>query len=203
MEIKALKKEVKQIEMPKEMQRQIIQNCYGKMEESRMKNTSKKFYIKPMAAVAAMALCLCLTGITAMASTGKLQGFFKDVKNWNGAVTGTTYEQATDEVELSSSVAGNELVVTLRAVNPDVAPYHFFEKFGIEKYQIVDSKGKVIAEGATENEEVIDGVVSVDISLKKLPNGEYKLVVTQLVGSAKADQPLVLNGNWECSFIKK
>ncbi len=203
MEIKALKKEVKQIEMPKEMRRQIIQNCYGKMEESRMKNTSKKFYIKPMAAVAAMALCLCLTGITAMASTGKLQGFFKDVKNWNGAVTGTTYEQATDEVELSSSVAGNELVVTLRAVNPDVAPYRFFEKFGIEKYQIVDTKGKVIAEGATENEEVIDGVVSVDISLKELPNGEYKLVVTQLVGSAKADQPLVLNGNWECSFIIK
>lgn len=40
------------------------------------KNTSKKFYMKPMVAVAALALCLCLTGMTAMAAQGKMQGFF-------------------------------------------------------------------------------------------------------------------------------
>lgn len=202
MEIKALKKEVNHIEMPKKMQEQIIQNCYRRMEVTKVKNTSKKLYIKPMVAVATTALCLCVTGITAMASTGKLQGFFKDIKNWTGAVVGTTYEQASDEVKLSVSMEGDELAVMIKAMNPKMAPYSFFETIGIEKYQILNADGNLVAEGTTEKVEVSDGVVTVKIPLGDIANGEYKLVVTQLVGGAKAEQPLILNGNWACKFTK-
>ena len=167
------------------------------------KNTSKKFYMKPMVAVAALALCLCLTGMTAMAAQGKMQGFFKDIKNWNGAVTGTTYEQATDEVEMTTYVEENKVVVTLSMVQPDMAPYSFFELFGIQNYQIVDEKGNVLFEGSTAQSEITGGEVIVDISIADIAKGDYKLLVTQLIGSSKADQPLVISGRWESEFTKK
>lgn len=49
-----------------------------------------------------LVLCLCLTGVTALAATGKLQGFFSDITGWNGAVVGTSYEQATKELEVKA-----------------------------------------------------------------------------------------------------
>ncbi len=204
MEMKILQKEVNKIEMSKDMEDEIIQNCYRKMEDKKMsKNTSKKFYMKPMVAVAALALCLCLTGMTAMAAQGKMQGFFKDIKNWNGAVTGTTYEQATDEVEMTTYVEENKVVVTLSMVQPDIAPYSFFELFGIQNYQIVDGKGNVLTEGSTVQSEITSGEVIVDISIADIAKGDYKLLVTQLTGSSKADQPLVISGRWESEFTKK
>ena len=36
--------------------------------------------------------------------------------------------------------------------------------------------------------------------LENISDGEYTLIVSELVGSAKAEQPLGLTGNWECSF---
>lgn len=204
MEKKFIVEKLKEIEMPKEMQERIIRNCYMEMKEKIMsKKTSKKFYKRPVVAVASLALCLCLTGITALAATGKLQGFFKDIIGWNGAITGTSYEQATEEIELSVATESDELTVVLTMVNPEVAPYSVFETFGIENYRIVDMDGKVIVEGGTtEMAEVVAGKVHVNISLGNLASGEYKLLVNELVGSAKADQPLVISGTWECKFEK-
>ena len=89
---KELKKKVNEIEMSDEMRSRIIRNCYLKMEEETMrKNKRTTFFRKPMVAVASLALCICLTGISAMAATGKLQGFFKDITRWDGAVVGTSY----------------------------------------------------------------------------------------------------------------
>lgn len=202
MDTSQLKEQVNQIEISKKMEEEILSKCYKKTEEKHMsKNTIKKFKVKPIAAVAALALCLCVTGITSMAATGKLEGFFRDIKNWNGAVTGTSYEQATDEVEVSSSVADGKVVVTLTMLKQDAAPYFTFENLGIEKYQILDSKGNVILEGTTEKAEIDGNKVEIEIMTDNMAKGHYKLLVTQLVSSSKADQPLILTGNWECEFV--
>ena len=74
---------IRKIEMPKDMQRRIIENCYMEMEKKRM----NKMFKRPMVVAASFALCVCLTGVTALAATGKLEGFFKDVKRWDGAVS--------------------------------------------------------------------------------------------------------------------
>ena len=118
MEKNELEKKVKEIKMPKEMQERIIRTCYKEMEE----NTMKKCFKKPMVAVATVALGLCLTGITALASTGKLEGFFKDIIRWDGAVIGTSYEQATEEVELNIVDVAQQLTVELTILHSDVAP---------------------------------------------------------------------------------
>lgn len=197
-----LNKTVNEIVMPKEMQERIIRNCYVEMEEKIMSdNTPKKYFKKSVIVAASLLLCISLSGITALAATGKLQGFFKDITGWNGAVIGTTYEQATEEIELRVIEDKNTLVVEVTMLNPQTAPYNSFEVLGVESYKVVDENGAVVLEGTTtEMTKVIDGKAKVAIPLENIPNGEYKLVVSQLVGSAKADQPLVLSGTWECEF---
>lgn len=204
METKKLVKKLNEIQMPKEMQERIIRNCYIEMEEKNMSNNrTKKFFKKPVAIVASLTICVCLAGVTSLAATGKLEGFFKDIVRFDGAVTGTSYEQATEEVELKIVDVTEELTVEVTMINPQVAPYSTFEVFGIENYKIVDMNDNVIMEGTTtEMTEVVNGKVNVNISLENITSGEYKLIVSKLVGSAKADQPLVVSGVWECEFVK-
>ena len=193
---------VKEIEMPEDMQRRIIRNCYGEMEKQNMR-TEKSHFQKPLMAAVVLMICLCLSGITVLAATGKLEGFFKDIKRWDGAVVGTSYEQATDEVKLSVVTATDKLTVEITMLKPDVAPYAFFELFGIHKYQIIDENGNTVAENeAVEISPVEAGKVSVSIPLENIPGGGYTLIISELIGSAKADQPLVLSGTWECEFIR-
>lgn len=197
-----LQKEVNQIKMSKKMEEEILSNCYKELEEKSMsKNNIKKIMIKPMAAVAALAVCVCLAGTTAMAATGRLEGFFVDIKNWTGAVTGTAYEQADDEVKVMACIQENELAVTLIMVEPKEAPYFTFETMGIKAYQIKDSKGEVVMEGSMVEAAVSNGEVIVKEDLLDLAKGEYTLIITELVGGSKADQPLTISGNWECKFI--
>lgn len=204
MEEKMFTEKIKEIEMPEEMQERILGKCYQKMEDEEMnKNTTKNMFKGPMIAVASLALCLCVTGVTALAATGKLQGFFKDITGWNGAVVGTSYEQATDEIELMVIEVSDNLEVAITMVKPGEAPYSTFETFGVESYKIVDMAGNVIVKGdRTEPVEVVDGKANVLISLENVSEGEYKLQVTELVGSSKADQLLVISGVWECEFVR-
>ena len=203
MEHKILKENVNRLKMPAEMRERIIRNCYTVAEEKVMsKNTKKYFFKRPAIAVASLILCLCLTGVTTLAATGKLQGFFRDITGRNGAIIGTTYEQATEEVKLSVETASDVLMVTATMINPQMPPYGSFEQMGVESYRIIDMEGKVVLEGTeAAMEEVVDGRVTVTIPLENISQGEYKLVVSQLVGSSKADQPRVMSGVWECEFV--
>ncbi len=177
---------------------------------SRVKNSKgekqkmRKLFRRPAVAVAALAICVCITGVTALATTDKVKGFFKDIIRWDGAVVGTEYEQATDELNLTITSVPEEINVEVKMVNPDVAPYGFFELFGIASYKIMDSNGNVVVEAsATEMVEITDGVINLKLPCNDLPAGEYELVVNKMVGSAKADQPLELSGVWKCGFTVK
>ena len=199
MDKKKFANKIKEIEMPKDMQQRIIEKCYIETEKKSM----NKMFKKPMVAVASFAFCVCLMGVTALAATGKLEGYFRDIKRWDGAVDGTAYEQATDEVELNIIEVSDKLVVEITMVKPKEAPYSFFEMFGIKDYKIVDANGNVIGENENLEMSVItDDKVFVNVPLENIGDGEYTLMVSELVGSAKADQPLGLTGTWECSFSR-
>lgn len=188
---------IREIEMPKDMQRRIIENCYMETEKKRM----NKMFKRPMVAAASFALCVCLTGVTALAATGKLEGFFKDVKRWDGAVVGTSYEQATDEIDMKVANITDELIVEFTMLEPDTAPYSFLEMFGINEYKIVDEDGNTVIENESIEMSVLENNnVTVKIPLNTISEGKYTLVVSKLIGSAKAEQPLVISGTWECEF---
>lgn len=193
MEMKKLAKEVKGIQMPDEMKDRIMDGCYNKKVKHVM-------FKKPMVAVASMALCFCLVGVTALATAGKLEGFFKDITRWDGAVIGTSYEQATDEINLQVISVSDELKVTLEFVDPSKPPYAFFETFGIETYKIVDADGKTVVEGKGEMSQITEEKMTFLIPVSGLSGGNYKLVIPAFVGGSKADQPLTVYGNWECEF---
>lgn len=205
MEFENLKSAAKEITMPEEMKRRIAHNCKQietTMEEHNMnnrKNTS--FFRKPAAVFAALAVCLSLS-LTALAATGVLQGFFRDITNYSGAIVGTCYEQATDEIKMDVTVNGDELTVMVSFANPQMAPYVYAEQLGIAQYRIVDVNGKEVKEGSAGSAEVVNGQASVNIELDGISNGSYKLIVTAFVSEKKADQPLNINGNWECEFTK-
>ena len=195
-----LVKKVTEIEMPDNMQKRIIKNCYNEMEKKTMKKTNT-FFKRPMMEVASFALCLCLVGISALAA-GKLEGYFKDVKRWDGAIVGTIYEQATDEVELNITSVTNELTVELTMLKPKEVPYREFESFGIEEYKIVDANGNTVVDNEKLEMSMAEGsIVTVYIPLNDISEGTYTLVVSKMIGDKKADQPLILNGNWECEFL--
>ena len=206
MEFENLKSAAKEITMPEEMKRRIAHNCkkqiVNTMEEHTMNNRkNNSFFRKPAAVFAALAVCLSLS-LTALAATGVLQGFFRDITNYSGAIVGTCYEQATDEIKMDVTVNGDELTVMVSFANPQMAPYVYAEQLGIAQYRIVDVNGKEVKEGSAGSADVVNGQASVNIELDGISNGSYKLIVTAFVSEKKADQPLNINGNWECEFTK-
>ena len=206
MEFENLKYVAQEITMPEEMKRRIAHNCKQietTMEEHNMnnrKNTS--FFRKPAAVFAALAVCLSLS-VTALAATGVLQGFFRDITNHSGAIVGTSYEQATDEIDMDVTVDGDELTVLATFVDPNKFPYRESQLLGIADYRIMDAEGNVVQEGATDKfTPVANGQASIVLELNELATGSYKLIVTALVSEKKADQPLNISGTWECEFSK-
>lgn len=206
MEFENLKSAAKEITMPEEMKRRIAHNCkkqiVNTMEEHTMNNRkNNSFFRKPAAVFAALAVCISLS-VTALAATGVRQGFFRDITNYSGAIVGTSYEQATDEINMDVTVNGNELTVLAIFADPQIAPYVYAEQLGIAQYRIVDGNGKEVKEGSTDSAEVVNGQAAVNIKLDDISSGNYKLIVTAFVSEKKADQPLNINGNWECEFTK-
>ena len=206
MEFENLKSAAQEITMPEEMKRRIAHNCNQietTMEEHNMnnrKNTS--FFRKPAAVFAALAVCLSLS-VTALAATGVLQGFFRDITNHSGAIVGTSYEQATDEIDMDVTVDGDELTVLATFVDPNKFPYRESQLLGIADYRIMDAEGNVVQEGATDKfTPVANGQASIVLELNELATGSYKLIVTAFVSEKKADQPLNISGTWECEFSK-
>ena len=166
-------------------------------------NTSRKntFFRKPAVVFAAVILCLSLS-VTAVAASDVVKGSFRDITNWQGAIVGTSYEQATDEINMRVSVNDGELTALATFCIPQEFPYREIEKLGIAAYRIVNTDGKVVAEGSAESTQVVNGQAAIRIKVDNIDAGSYTLVVTAFVGEQKAEQSLNINGCWECTFSK-
>lgn len=205
--MKNLKESVKQIGMLEEMQTRILRNCVKEIEMDKEKEHMKKNFVntfkKPAVIAATLAVCFCLTGVTALAATGKLQGFLKNKTNWNGAITGQTYENATEELKVSTIVEKENLIIMVIMTEPELAPYSEIQELGLGTYQILDSDGTVIVEAVTAERSMVENAkTKFSIPVEQLSKGTYKLVVNSFVGEKKADQPLEIRGNWECEFTR-
>lgn len=200
-----LREVVKKIELSEEAKHRILQNCKEKIEKEQENTSMKKNNIvkfkKPMIAAAAFAVCLCLTGITAMATTGK--GVFQDIKRFDGAITGQTYQNATDEVLVYAAVEEDVLMVTVEMVKIEMVPYREIEVLELEKYRVYDDNGTVVMENVVPETVVMENnQVKFMIPAEELAKGTYKLELDVLCGSKKADQNLLIYGGWECEFTK-
>lgn len=202
MEYNKLKTAAETITMPDEMKHRIIRNSKALIMNSGKETVMKhRTFRKPAVLVAVLAICLSLA-VAAIAAPGTQKGFFRDVKDWRGAVVGTSYEQATDEIHMSVTVNGENLTVLATFADPQMAPYRYVKWLGIADYRIFNANGKAVEEGTAESAEANDGHAAISINLDSLESGTYKLLVTAFVSDKKGDQPLKLNGHWEAKFTK-
>ncbi len=198
MEIEMLKG-FRNVAMPDEMKERVIKKCTAELCK-REENKMKKIFKKPVAIVAAVVACICLS-VTALAASGQLDGFLENITNWNGAITGEVYKQATEEIKVNVASADNQLIVTTEFVKSDKPPYSAQDFLQIGAYKILDSNGNVVIEGNTsEAIEITDGFAEMKIDTDELESGSYTLVISSFIGSKKAEQPLDIFGNWVCEF---
>jgi len=185
-----------------------------------IKNMEERTMSKPkittkrtLAIAAVLALCLVVVCMTPLASS--IRGFFSDIIRFDGAVTGTQYENATNDIKVDvlevTSENGNVIIpLELSFENPTEAPFPYIQEVAVSEYKIVDSNNKEIIKtkvSATDGKKgtINNSKVLVNLSLNdtKLKSGEeYTIVIEKMYGLAKADAPLHITGTWKCNFIR-
>ena len=173
------------------------------------KNMSKPRNITWLKRVSTVAAVVTVGAITVV-SAGAIKGMFKDVKRWDGAVIGTEYVNATNDIEMSINATKDEYIsLDINFENQNEAPFAFIQEVAITDYKILDNNDKEVLEVNSTVENGIKGNVENGRILLELPtndklnsNQNYKLVVNTIYGLAKADQPLKITGTWECEFSR-
>lgn len=202
MEYEMLKTAAGKITMPNGKKRRMAEKIRIQLErEENASMKAKPIARNSMAVFAAAVICVMLS-VAALAASETVKGYFRDITNLWGAVVGTSYEQATDEITVSAKVEGDRLVVTASFADPGAAPYVYSERLGIGAYEIVDVSGNVLKEGTVKAEAVVNGQTRLDVPLDGIGIGSHKLVIKAFVTEKKADQPLSMYGNWEIKFEK-
>ena len=167
--------------------------------------------------IAAAAVFVCVFAACMPSAARSFKGYFQDILRWDGAVTGATYQAAEQEVKIH--VSGNmrqkekKLLVQITFLDPAKAPYSELATGAIAlgDYQVIDlsddATEHVIASAEGLQEEITgtiaDAGTTVELPLQAegLAAGkEYCLVIKCLYGIKKAEQPLRINGDWECRF---
>ncbi len=164
-------------------------------------------------AVAAAICAVCIFTVSLTPFAGTIKGFFKDVTRWDGAITGTEYVNATNEVEIAVLDLENEngettLELDITFINKDVAPFVYIEELLVKDYKILDAQNHEIVAVSSSLEDgakglVTDGKASVRLSApaeKMRPGETYTLQIESLYGMKKADAPLKIQGFWTCEI---
>ena len=205
MQYARLKTAAEAIVMPPDMRLRIAANCKKQIvqtgKELTMKHSKPAFIRKSVIIIAAVVLCLAMS-VGALAATGALEGFFEDITDWRGAVTGTAYTPAEGEIRLTAAAEGEWLRVLVAFSAPDRAPYCYGEILGFDAYRIVDAENRTVSEGHSAAAEIRDGQAEFSLPAEGLESGSYHLVISGLRTEKKADAPLEIHGSWECNFVK-
>lgn len=201
-----------------ETTKSVMQAPFDLKEE--IKNMEERTMSKPkittkrtLAIAAVLALCLVTVCMTPLANS--IRGFFSDIIRFDGAITGTKYENATNDIKVDvlevTSENGNVIIpLELSFENPTEAPFPYIQEVAVSEYKIVDSNNKDIIKTKVSAEDgekgtINNGKVLVNLSLNdaKLKSGEeYTIVIDKMYGLAKADAPLHITGTWRCNFIR-
>lgn len=187
MDITKLFESAGNVEMPEEMQARIIKNC----RDIRLRGSlpGRKFAL----ITAALLLLLCITA-TGVGS----RGFFRDIKDGFGAITGTEYLNATEEIDVQALLSDGILTVHIKFFTPDALPFRDCEGLGIGSYRITDADGNSLYEGTgTDPVPIADGRAEISIALDRDLTAPHAIIIDTFISTKKADQPLEITGCWE------
>ena len=210
---KIIEKELGNIEIPKELNKISERGIKKASLEMRRNNINK--YIRRVSGVAAtfiIAITLIATSNTALANS--IKGFFKDITNRNGAVIGTVYDQATEEIDIEMAkgiIKDNEISMKVEVTFKDIskAPYNVIEALTLGDFKIVDSLGNKINFKINDEDKNLVEVNNEDQSKRSftgnivinknnsISSDKYTLIINSFYGHKKADAPIEIKGNWK------
>lgn len=153
-----------------------------------------------LAAAIAVPAVLAMTGAGVYAAVSG--GYFKDVKNDFGAVTGTVYENATDEISVNAELSGHDLKLSLTFLAPDSYPYKLpGSEIGLMDYRIVRADDNFeISHGEATVSGISEGFAELSVPLYDIKSGNHAIIIDSFVITKKADQPLPVKGSWSADF---
>ena len=159
----------------------------NKVEGKNMSKPRNITWLKRVSTVAAVVTVCAITVVSA----GAIKGMFKDVKRWDGAVIGTEYVNATNDIEMNITETKAEYIsLDINFENPNEAPFAFLEEVAITDYKILDNNDKEVLEVNSTVENGIKGKVENGRVLVELPtedklntNQDYKIVGNGMVSS--------------------
>ena len=129
-----------------------------------------------------------------------LTGRYQDITDYRGAVVGTAYVDATNEIKINIKTNDNGLAVQTSFVDPQQEPYVYADRLGIAEYQIIDSNGRTVKEGSAKSCEIVNGQTTILVDKDGIESGAYNLIISSFVAESKAEQPLNISGKWDSSF---
>ena len=199
------------IEIPENLHERCVAGVMKAKSEMEERNMNKNQIKKTVAAAAVALVCVFAVGSTTFADS--IKGMFKDIVRFDGAVTGSEYVNATDEVTITAgevTVADAEVFVpvAITFVNPGTVPFSVIELVELDAFEILDADGDVVVSEKDANAvcSVNGGVANLSLGVEagKLVAGEtYTLVIECFDGCSKADAPLAVKGEWVCAFEVK
>ncbi len=166
---KIIEQELDKIEIPKELHERSKVGIQKASLEIKGRNKMDK-YIKRVAGIAAaLVLSIGLIAVNNPTLANSIKGFFKDITNWNGAITGTEYEQATEEIDIKISnpiVESSKVYLPIEVTfeNINEAPFNAIEALTIGEFKIIDSSESEINHDEIQIESVSKEEYSFEIN---------------------------------------
>jgi len=186
-------------------------SLYEQKNACRKQKEDKKHMKKIVAAAAVVLVCVLAVGNTTLADG--IKGMFKDITRFDGAVTGSEYVNATDEVtitveEVTASETEVFVPIEIAFLNAEALPFREIELVEVDAFEILNADDEVVVSENDANVVCSVNAGCANLSLRveagKLNVGEiYTLVLESFEGLKKADAPLPVKGEWKCAFEVK
>ena len=183
------------------------------MEVNNRSRQANKSWIRKTVAIAAV-LSLCIITVTLTPIANSIKGFFRDITRFDGAITGTEYANATNDIKVDvlelASANGNAVIpLELTFEKPNEAPFAYIQEIAVADYIILDSTTREVLAIKSYPQysgkgTVTDGKVLVNIPLDKelKENETYFIQIDKIYGLSKGDAPLHISGTWKCEFAR-
>lgn len=192
-------------------------------ESERKKKRKSRQAISLVAAAAAIVIVIGSLGALNETFASAVKGYFSDVKKWGGTVIGTEFNQASNDIMVTSGEIRKEqdnviIPIEVEILNKMQVPYTIIEMLSLNQVEIRDSEGKLLDSNSINIVSNVDIPADFTISNEenlleevKLGNDEKRIFKADLVipsmdnieviissfqGHAKADAPITINGDW-------
>ena len=186
-----IEKKLEGIELPDGLHEACLQGI------ARGRRSRRRSYIVRFAVVAAAVCVLALPGLAKLVS-----GHIEDIYEGT-AIVGQVYVEADNDITVTAGADDGGETVRLRAVfvNPEEAPFAYIDELTVHIEGVSDGAGNNVTGPLSARSPITDGVAEFELQPGVPVENGYTLTIAGFTGKAKAEQPLEIQGTWQCEIV--